>query len=316
MEESLRTAEAYLKQGKYREARSICSELVRSNSIPRARYLLALAEFLDSDYTAAEAEVRTYVKSAPDSAEAHGLLGATLAQSDRLAEAEAALKRSLELSPSQPQVLKHLGALYLRKQLYTSAGETLAQALRLQPGDAETAFALALARYGSHDFAGTVEAAQAATSLRPDDPEALLLLGQALMDLHQYDNAEWTLRRALRSNPAQKPNDKPYYTLGNLLLVLDRQDEALKLFDEGARINPRSVPSLLGRARILMDRDEPEKARPDAEAAVAAEPNSETAHALLLKIYLALGMERKADTEARWLDARNSERLKGARRQP
>lgn len=315
-EERMHAAGLFLQRGEYSQARAIYADLVRSGAAQNARYFLALTDYLKGDYAAAGTEARACIKQQPESAEAHGLLGASLLQLNRVDEAETALKRSLQLAPDQPQIMKHLGALYLKKELCVSAAGTLSRALQLAPADYEVAFTLALARHRCSDFAGTVAAAQVAATLRPDDAETQFLLAQALIDLQQYDNAEWTLRRALRIESKAATREKLCYALGRLLVTLDRRKEAMSFFEEGTRLNPASGPSLLGKAQLLLDAGELEQARSAAEAAVSADPTRDAGHLLLLKTYVALGMTQKAEAETRWLERANSGRFQSPPRQP
>lgn len=312
-ERDLRQAEALVQQGNYKETMEICRGLLQSTGAPpRARYLLSLALFRQEDYAGAAREVEEYLRIEPESAAGLALLGTLRSKEERFAEAEKTLTASLHADPKQAPAWKQLGWVFYKTGQYAEAGKALEKSLALNPPDPEIPFVFGLLKYAAHDHAGAAEMAQRALALRPDHLESCLLLAQCLVDLQQYENAEWVFGKALKiSQGSPQPSEKPYERYGLLLIVLSRLDEAQRMFTQALTINPKSVPALLGRANVRRKQDQSEAALADAELATRLDPESEAAHSLLLRAYLALGLTGKARAHAEWLEARNKSRLSG-----
>lgn len=275
---------------------------------------LAKAEelFGREDYAAAVRVLTQLSKAQPQSARALALLGASFSKLGRYGEAERALGGSLRLAPDHPEVLKQLGWVYYQTGRLEEADKALGRSLQLNPSDPEAHYALGVVKHAGHDYVSAAGLAQRALTLNTGDLPSELLLAQCLVDMQQYENADWTYRAALRLNEKlATPSEKPYVLYGQLLFVLNRLDEARRMFSRALDLDSRSAAARLGRARVFEEQEQHGAALADAEAALALAPENEVLHTLLLRIYISTGDEGKARGEARWLEDRNKARLAG-----
>jgi len=251
-------------------------------------------------------------KSDPRSARAWAVLGASLSKLGRYSDAEHALTTAVHLDPNRPEVLKQLGWVYHQTGRLTEAEKVLREAQRANSSDPEILYVLALTKHAQHDYVAAATLTQQALAIHPDDLGSQLLLAQSLVDLRQYENAEWTYQAALRSNEKlPTPSEKPYAAYGQLLFVLNRLEGAERMFTQALKIDPRSAAALLGRAHVLESRQQHRAALADAELALALIPDNEAVHVLLLRIYVALGEDPRARRETQWLEKQNQARLRG-----
>jgi Flp pilus assembly protein TadD len=308
----------YLKKGRLQEADDVLSRsLALGSSDADTFYAMAMVKHTRQDYAACVDMARKSVelrreRPAQQSSQSLTILGSCLLKLNRFEEAEKIVRNSFRLAPDEPEVLKQLGLIYHESGRLAEAESVLRKSVALNSTDPEAFYILASVELARLNPVGAAEMAQRALNLQPDAVEPQILLGRAMVELGEYENAETAYRRALEFNDKQpQPSDRPYQLYGQLLLTLNRLEEAEKLFDTALRINNHSVPALVGRARVSQRLGRTAGARADAEAALKIDPGNETAHSVLLKVYIALGLEDKARAEADWLKAKNKTRLTG-----
>ncbi len=130
--------QAHLAAGRLDEALAAADEALRSLGqggeddgrrlrVLRAGTLLELGRVLE-----ARAAAEAAVEAAPESADAHAILGDTWLADDP-ARAEARYRKSLALEPGQPRVLNDLGVALIRQRRRAEAAQAFRAALRLDP---------------------------------------------------------------------------------------------------------------------------------------------------------------------------------------
>lgn len=191
--------------------------------------------FFQGRYAEAEPLARSLTERYPRQGANWKVLGATLQQLGRGAEAVMALQRSATLLPGDAALHNNLGALLkelgryeeaevcFQRALATGAdlpevhcNQGLMQRVRGTPAEAEASFRRALA-------------------LRPNFPEASFNLGNCLYDLGRFSEAEGNYRGALKGRP-----DWPeaHSNLGNTLAALGRLMDADGCYREALRYQP------------------------------------------------------------------------------
>ncbi len=149
----------------------------------------------------AERHLQAGLARRPLSAEDHGYLARALIHLDRRWDARIESDEALRLDPNSPQVLSsridvldgvgdHGGAVDVAKDL-----------ARMLPDSASAQAALAFALLRNRRPRAALETADAALAIDPDDLGALNSRALALGALGRADEAELTLRDALRRNP-------------------------------------------------------------------------------------------------------------------
>jgi len=94
---------------------------------------------------------------------------------------------------------------------------------------------------------------------------------------------------------AEKPNNAwGHYMLGLSAAKTGDTTTAMKAFDEALRIDPKHVKSLINSARILIDQKMPDEALPRLDHAVMLDADSNAAHRLFGRAYLAQGKVNEA----------------------
>jgi tetratricopeptide (TPR) repeat protein len=102
--------------------------------------------------------------------------------------------------------------------------------------------ALARAYAGEARWREAIDSARTAVELSPNDARAYWALGTVLMQTGNYDMAIAEMRTAIQLNPTLLP---PYFELAFLLLSLDRNQEAIDLYDRILGMQPRNARALL-----------------------------------------------------------------------
>lgn len=87
-----------------------------SETVKELLKLRARARYAMEDIDGAVADMRAYLESAGDDAEAYGLLSLMLVDADRTDEAEPAAVRALNLEPAEPMARLSLGVIALERQ--------------------------------------------------------------------------------------------------------------------------------------------------------------------------------------------------------
>jgi tetratricopeptide (TPR) repeat protein len=282
-EAQTRVAQAYLAQGNYRKAKSLCRKLQTEpdgsaqsamahvcmartylawNRSERAFEELDRARGLDPELRevelvrghahrlrneVSEAEA-AYARAKGDprlAGEADLGLGQLYAATGRKDEAIAALRRVLAGSAHQPDALYELG-------LLLGTGEEslrlLAEAHEPRPGWADAAVALGDARRAGKDLKGAEAAYREALRVDGSQARAHTGLGEVLWLAGQLDAAKLELDKSL----SLVANDaRATLVLAEILQQQGKLEEALEQFRHAADLDPRD-PTALARAAELL----------------------------------------------------------------
>lgn len=211
-------------------------------------------------------ELQSFLKEHPDAVrplELHAVIAVGSLRDRLLAQSD--LEKAVQLSPNDFQAWKSLGDIYLDE---------------LQPGEAVSAY--------SH-----------AAHLRPDDAVTSADLASALGKSGDSAKAENEFRRAtaLASRPSTAPLDRAIvnYLYGRFLLDSGKADLAVTALDAALAINPGSADAYYWRARAYSSQHKLDLAIADATHAMQLDQQNKDAPYLLLGIY-----REKGDTvEAR-----------------
>lgn len=232
---------------------------IQSRSDPiAARFNKAVQLQRQGAWKEAEAEYRALLVVAPRHAEAWANLGAVLMRVDRYAEAVACYESALRANPKLTPVLLNLGIAHFRKGAFAKS-------------------AVALKRY---------------LDASPDNARATLLLGLSLVELgrdaeaveglkRHFDQVHREIEAAARENPNQ-PHLQ--YLLGLVYLNQGRLKEAKRAFEAELVRTSGDSSSLYYLASIDRSDGKLLDARGKLERALATEPSSEPAKALLAKV--------------------------------
>jgi tetratricopeptide (TPR) repeat protein len=249
--------------------------------------------------------------------------------------AESLLEASMSNSPSPAQAYLRMGKLYLNQDQWARAGHYFEKSLQArdendqahlllglvhrelrQPEQAEKEFMRAAGLNPRSDvnayFAGQqllldmkFEAALAylyeAVKLNPRNVSAYRALGMTQVHLGNYGLAESYYRKAIEIPGNSSPADPgPYLDLAFILLLGHdpaKVEEALKLAQRGAEIQPDSGDAHYLMGKALMKLGRVKESVPELELAARRNPEDSKAHFQLALAYDALGEKEKARAE-------------------
>jgi tetratricopeptide (TPR) repeat protein len=194
-------------------------------------------------------ELKAILAVAPDSPEAHLLLGVAYRaqnQPDLMGEAVAELRQALALNPDLTQARLILARIYLDLARASRAREELQSALERMPNEPQLLTLLAEAERQMGNPKRAVELTRQVLATSPALAQARYYLGLALLDLDQPGAAIQELERvaATGANPAEAN-----LSLGVAYLETRRFDDAVRVLREAVRANPQSPEGHIQLAR-------------------------------------------------------------------
>lgn len=190
------------------------------------------------NYAQAQRVCEQVLQSRPANADAHNILGVTLAalgQSDKAIET---LKSAVKLNPKAASYYANLGEIQRQSGQLEEAAETLAKALELDPDNAQTHNNLGIVSYEKGEFAASANHYRKALTIRPEMPEAHNNLGNALRHAGDVEGALQAYQDAL-THRAIYP--EAYNNLGTLLQQDRKLEEAEHAYRKAVQQNPRYV---------------------------------------------------------------------------
>jgi len=179
--------------------------------------------------------------------------GLTLQRANRVADASERYERALTLEPCCFDALQLLGVLRFRGGDPEAGISLLARALTLQPDHAPTLNNLGNALRAAGRLEEAVAAYVRALQMIPEPPAVMLRnLGSALLDGGDVAGAQMLLRQAA----ARAPQDPVVWCwLGHQARAANRSQEALALYEEALRLEPRLAEAQRGLASAYRDID-------------------------------------------------------------
>lgn len=260
----------------------------------------------------AETAYQQVLADAPQSADAHHLMGVLAYQTKRYALAVESIERAVQLNPRMAAAFINLGNAYQDAGNSDKAIESYQKALALQPDsavahnnlgallrdrgsvdEAEENFRRALAiqpayldaclnlvsvlkARGIHDEA--VAWARRACESAPDEADVHVQLGRLYRSLDRHEEAVAAYRRAIELDPARK---EWHNNLGNLLRKCQRHEEATDAYLRALKLDPQYAEAHCNLGTALQSLGELDRAVAGYRTALALRPNYANAHVCL-----------------------------------
>lgn len=206
--------------------------------------------------SAAVTQAEEMLKVNPDNVDARRMLGRIYMKligtpdnrinEDYLRKAIEQLRKVTEKEPKDSESWVALGRLYLVSNNSVDAEKAYNKALETEADNEEALTGLAQLYSGLGDNKRAIEKLKLATEKNPNE-RTLSALGAAYQEMHDYKNAADTLMRALEMAP---DNTRLQAGLANNLMLSDRADEALSLFQKLSAEDPTNVQPRLRIAEI------------------------------------------------------------------
>lgn len=166
-------------------------------------------------------------------------------------EAEQHLRRTLAIIPQHAAALGQLAELCLQRADYAQAIELLTQRVTLQPQHAAGWQSLGNAKAKLSQFAAAIDCYSQALSLDPALEEIEYQLATAYLAQGDRDSA---LQHYLRQL-AHAPHLESLYNIGVLLSDKQRDDDAIRYFQQALSLDPTYQPAQLNLAAIYLKKN-------------------------------------------------------------
>ena len=150
----------------------------RVNISPGKAVEMAGQLYSRGQFAQAERVCRQIIEARPANADAHNILGVTLAAAGRFNVAVAELKRAIKINPQAPSYHANLGEVLRQAGDLKEAAQALEASVRLDPNNAQALNNLGIIHYEEKKFGEAVEFYRRALELRPNMAEALRYLRQ------------------------------------------------------------------------------------------------------------------------------------------
>jgi protein O-GlcNAc transferase len=255
-----------------------------------------LALFNGARYMEAATLAQAVTRRFPRHAFGWKVLGATLKQLGRNADALAPMQRAVALSPQDAEAQNNLGAALQDLGRFDEAAACSRRALQIRPNFAEAHSNLgnALRDLGQLDEA--VASYRRAVAIRPDYAMAHSNLGNALTDLGRLEEAIASCCRALEIEPDYA---EAHTNLGVALYDLGRLDEAVANYRRALEIKPDFVQAHNNLGSALEGLGQPAEAVASYRRALEIKPDFAMAHSNLGNALTSLGRFAEAVTSYR-----------------
>jgi enediyne biosynthesis protein E4 len=215
------------------------------------------------------------------------------------AEAAEAARKARELNPNLIGAWKLRGLSLQLAGAIPEAEQEFALALQRFPKDADLWFYLARVQYLQSSLQPAEKSARQSLALQPDHAGAHTQLAMVLEALNDYPNALTHYRRGIELSAGQKrPPALPLVYAGNLLLKLNRLEEALDAFTRALALDPKESELNLSRGRVL-ERLGRTKEAEDAYQKALAPGGNENARAAIERLRAVAGTSSARAGDAR-----------------
>ena len=264
------------------------------------------------------------LKQNPDNVDARRMLGRIYMKmistqdnrinEDYLHKAIDELQKVTEKDPKDAESWVALGRLYRVSNNSVDAEKAYNKALEAEADNEEALTGLAMLYSDLGDNKRAIEKLKLATEKDPNE-RTLIALGTAYEQMHDYKNAADALKQALELQP---DNSRLQAGLANNLMLSDRVEEALSIFEKLAAEDPTNVQPKLRIAEIYRVKHDYVKAAEALKKAKALNPQDMEVRYEEVRLLEAQSKYTEAITLLKDSGGRNRppEILRGRRRRP
>lgn len=280
---AIEMAGAFYQRRQFAQAERVCRQVIAARPAQAdAHNILGVTLAAGGAWDKAIESLERAIKLNPQAASYHANLGEVLRQAGRRKEAVEALEKAVEIDPENSQALNNLGILNYELRRYKVAVEFYKRALKARPDMAEAMNNLGNALRLTGDIDGAINAYQDALTVRERYPEAYNNLGTLLQQDKKFSEAEHAFRKAIQHNNRYV---EAYNNLAVLLASQKKEVDALRIVGDALKFAPKHVPTLLTTAKIQLRRNAVVAAEQAAKLALQQDPNSMEAMTVMGQIY-------------------------------
>ena len=290
---------AEFRAGNYAAAAALFSKAEAASPGTTDALLYAGKSFVHlQNYAEAESAIRIYQVQHPDSEDALYLLGFVLHREGKLVESLETYTEAAARRTPLGDDLKIVGLNYVLLNDYGDAIKWLEKAVEIDPRNKDAWYYLGRAYYTESRLAAARKAFLIVLDLDPRDVKAENNLGLIFESEAKPDDAIEAYQKAIAwQEHAVHPSEQPYLNLGNLLLDLDRIDEAIPALNKALELAPNNAICHLKLGTAYLRRGQFKEAQQSLEKATQLDPENAAAHYQLGKLYKQIHAVDRAKAE-------------------
>lgn len=211
------------------------------------RHMLGVIEGQRGNFAEGIRQIGKALKINPDSSDAYLNMGRMQAELGDLAAADKSLRKAIFIDPANVIAHANLAAALTRTERYDEALASAERALTIDPNNTLALFnrARALFHLGHYDEAITTN--RQILAIDRTDGDAWLNLGNIYAQIRRYADA-FEAYKAASVTPSLP---KLSYAIGELLVALNRNEEALTALDRELSLQPDFAPAWFARGEAL-----------------------------------------------------------------
>jgi len=259
--------------------------------LARANYYAGI-----NNTTTALADMQTAIRLDPKHSDSYLGLALLQVRGQQWDAAEVSFKKAVELNPKSTNAQILLGNLYQTRGRYAEAEQAFRQAIASAADDPNARLSLAGLYMAENKPGQAEEFLRQSKKEFPNNSEGYRLLGNFYYSNNQFDKATAEYASLYQDHPKDLVVKKNYI---QLLILLNRVDEARKLNDELVKAKPDDPDALIYKADIDIRSGKASDAVTTLQAVLKSDPENAIAHYRQGLAYEQLGDSTKAESEWR-----------------
>ena len=269
---AIEMAGALYSRGQLGQAERVCRQIIAARPAQAdAHNILGVTLAAMGRHDDAVESIKRAIKLNANAASYQANLGEILRQAGKKDEALKALTAAVKIDPNNAQSLNNLGIIHYDLRKFKEAIDFYQRALKARPTMAEAVNNLGNALRVTGDVDGAMNAYQEALTLRASYPEAYNNLGTLLQQDRKFDEAEHAFRKAIQQNARYI---EAHNNLASLLFMQKKEVDALRLLGDVLKFAPKNVPTLLLTAKVQARRNAHQAAEQAVKRALQQEPDN------------------------------------------
>jgi len=237
-------------------------------------------------FPGAEKCLRGYLANTPQAAEGYYLLGYVLHRENRPKESLEIYTKAASLTRPTGDDLKIVALNYVLLNDMADATHWLERAVEFDPENVDAWYYLGRAYYTGSRLREARTAYDRVLELDPHSARAENNIGLIYESSAKPEEALAAYRLAIEwQKGSARPSEQPYLNLGNLLLTMERTEEALPVLEKAVSLAPNNSQCHLKLGMLNLRMNRLDEARKELEEAVRLNPNDAVAHYQLGRYY-------------------------------
>jgi tetratricopeptide (TPR) repeat protein len=238
------------------------------------------------NYEAAEKDLDRFTATHAPLADAYYLLGYVLQRLNRPQDSLATYTKAARIAPPTGDDLKIVALDYELLNDNPAAIQWLERAVEMEPGNKEAWYFLGRAYYTSSRLPDAQKAFLRVLQMDPQDAKAENNMGLIYESSGKTEEALTAYRNSIQwQREKAHPSEQPYLNLGNLLLTLERTEEAVGPLQKSVELGGGNAQCHLRLGTAYLHLGHLAEAEKEFQEAVRLDPNDAVAHYQLGRYY-------------------------------